>query len=248
VQLRLPGLEPPSSRSRPALGPAAKIAIRTITLFDAEDRQDLDRSTRANPRPWSGNGYAPWSEVLEPSSEVKATYDMTAPKWATIGDSYQTQYRLTVTIENRRHDHDARVRDAEPGTSGRDVTSAAGSTKGDLTVEERRASPRCRGVTPGAEEARPGSGPRRASAPAPLPEDRSPTRACSRRRHRYLDDPAFRPATLVESLVNPANTYRAAPRELRLGTRLDLLSRVEPADRSRDDRDRGTPPPRARRR
>jgi hypothetical protein len=84
-------------------GASAKIAIVSVKLVEADGEAVVDTLTASQPKSWTGSAYAPWDERVAPSSQLKASYDLTAPTWSTLSSgkttaSYSTKYRLHVTI------------------------------------------------------------------------------------------------------------------------------------------------------
>ncbi len=74
----------------------AKIEIVTVTLHDATSGSLVDTLVSRDPRAWNGSAYATWDQVVKPSAETKASYNLTAPKWST--SSYSQKYLLRVTV------------------------------------------------------------------------------------------------------------------------------------------------------
>jgi hypothetical protein len=80
----------------------AKVEILEVTLHDASSGAKVDTLTSSVPRLWSGSAYTAWDETLKPASELKASYNLSAPAWAKMGsgvNSYSQKYRLHVTLE-----------------------------------------------------------------------------------------------------------------------------------------------------
>lgn len=77
---------------------SAKIEIVGVTLHDATSGALVDTLTAREPRAWNGGSYATWDQSLKPSSNTKASYNLTAPKWGTVGSSYSQKYKLHVTV------------------------------------------------------------------------------------------------------------------------------------------------------
>jgi hypothetical protein len=80
-------------------GKSAKIAITSVALHDAKNGTKLDTLTASAPKSWMGNGYGAWDETLKASSDLKATYDLSAPNWSKIGGQFLGEYRLLVTLD-----------------------------------------------------------------------------------------------------------------------------------------------------
>lgn len=76
----------------------ARIEIASVTLHEAATGNLVDTLAARDPRAWNGGSYASWDQSLKPSSETKASYNLTAPKWGTVGNSYSQKYKLRVTV------------------------------------------------------------------------------------------------------------------------------------------------------
>ena len=85
-------------------GTSASVEIVSVTLLDAATGKLVDTLQASKPQSWSGNGYTTWDQTIAPSSELKASYDLTSPAWSTINGSdttrsaYSTAYKLDVTL------------------------------------------------------------------------------------------------------------------------------------------------------
>jgi hypothetical protein len=81
-------------------GEPAKVEIVEVTLHDATTGNQVDTLTASSPKAWTGSSYAAWNETLSASAVVKATYDLSGPKWSTIGDGnrFSSQYRIRVAL------------------------------------------------------------------------------------------------------------------------------------------------------
>lgn len=82
---------------------SASIEVVSVTLHDSATGDLVDTLTASKPQSWTGTGYAAWDQTIKPSTELKASYDLSAPKWSTIGNtrtasSYATKYKLNVTL------------------------------------------------------------------------------------------------------------------------------------------------------
>jgi hypothetical protein len=82
---------------------SAKIEVLDVTLLDQASAQILDVLTASHPQVWSGNAYAPWDELVTPSSDMKTSYDLSAPAWSTLNaksptSTYSTTYKIYVTL------------------------------------------------------------------------------------------------------------------------------------------------------
>ena len=84
----------------------AKVEIVTVTLLDSATGNVVDTLKASHPQAWSGNAYATWDQTIKPAGELKASYDLSAPKWSTLSgtsdsrttSSYATKYKLHVTL------------------------------------------------------------------------------------------------------------------------------------------------------
>ena len=81
-------------------GKSAKVQILAVTLHDATTGAKVDDLDPSKPQLWTGSVYAAWNETLTPSSDMKTSYDLSAPSWSTIGsgNSYSSKYRLRVSL------------------------------------------------------------------------------------------------------------------------------------------------------
>lgn len=83
-------------------GTAAKIEITSVTLYDAKGTQ-LDTLDASTPQSWNGTAYVAWDQSLAPSSNVKASYQLSAPSWSTIDkagtSSYSQKFRIRVALK-----------------------------------------------------------------------------------------------------------------------------------------------------
>lgn len=82
---------------------AARVEIVAVTLHDSASGNLVDTLISSKPQAWSGSGYSAWDETIKPASELKASYDLSAPKWSTISSAsgfsaYGTKYKLHVTL------------------------------------------------------------------------------------------------------------------------------------------------------
>lgn len=84
----------------------AKIEVVDVTLYDVASGKVVDVLKSSHPQVWSGNGYAAWNEQLTPSTDLKASYDLSAPAWSTINgtssarttSTYSAKYKVYVTL------------------------------------------------------------------------------------------------------------------------------------------------------
>lgn len=81
----------------------AHVEIVTVTLHEAATGKLVDTLTSSKPQAWNGNGYSAWNQAIKPGGELKASYDLSAPRWSTISSSsapssFATKYRLHVTL------------------------------------------------------------------------------------------------------------------------------------------------------
>jgi hypothetical protein len=80
---------------------SAKIEIVSVSLRDAAGTE-VAKLTSREPRLWKDSSYVTWDEILPAASEVKASYNLSAPPWSTLGLSTtrtQQTYRLRVEIK-----------------------------------------------------------------------------------------------------------------------------------------------------
>lgn len=79
----------------------AKIEILSVTLHDAADGTEVDQLESSNPQKWStSGGYVAWDETIAPKTELKASYNLSAPAWSTMTDtSFSRKFRLRVTVK-----------------------------------------------------------------------------------------------------------------------------------------------------
>lgn len=81
---------------------SAHVEIVSVTLHDAASGALVDTLKPSKPQAWTGNGYAAWDETIKPAGDLKASYDLSAPAWSTIGASnsggYAAKYHLHVTL------------------------------------------------------------------------------------------------------------------------------------------------------
>lgn len=82
---------------------SATVEVVSVTLHDSATGNLVDTLTASKPQSWSGSSYAPWDETIKPGAQLKASYDLTAPKWSTITaakttSAYSTKYKLNVTL------------------------------------------------------------------------------------------------------------------------------------------------------
>ncbi len=77
---------------------AATIEIVSVSLHDATDGILIDTLTAREPKAWDGSAYALWDEKLQPATERKASYNLSAPSWSNIGDAWARKYVLHVTL------------------------------------------------------------------------------------------------------------------------------------------------------
>jgi hypothetical protein len=79
---------------------SAKIEIVSVSLRDASGTE-VAKLTSREPRIWKDNAYVAWDEVLPAASELKASYNLSAPPWSTMSGTVRTTeqtYRLRVEI------------------------------------------------------------------------------------------------------------------------------------------------------
>jgi hypothetical protein len=89
----------------------AVIQVVKVELVDSASGSLVDTLTASKPQVWNGNAYAAWDQNVTPGGDLKASYDLTAPKWSTIdsstaaggttrtgGGSYSKSFKLHVTL------------------------------------------------------------------------------------------------------------------------------------------------------
>ena len=81
-------------------GQAVKVEVIKVTLHDEATGNEVDALDAGAPQAWNGNAYAAWDGTLAPSSERKASYDLSAPEWSKVsaGNRFSAQYRMRVTL------------------------------------------------------------------------------------------------------------------------------------------------------
>ena len=84
---------------------AAVIRISKVELVDSATGIVVDTLTASKPQAWNGSAYAAWDQNVTPGGDLKASYDLTAPKWSTIDSStakgtssWSKSYKLHVTL------------------------------------------------------------------------------------------------------------------------------------------------------
>lgn len=83
---------------------AATVEVVSVTLHDSATGNLVDTLAASKPQSWSGSSYVAWDETIKPGTQLKASYDLTAPKWSTITaaakgtSAYSTKYKLNVTL------------------------------------------------------------------------------------------------------------------------------------------------------
>jgi hypothetical protein len=84
-------------------GSNAKVEITEVTLHDGKTGGKVATLTASSPQSWNGTEYAAWDQTLAPSSDVKASYDLSSPTWSSIEkdgkSSYSSTYRLRVALK-----------------------------------------------------------------------------------------------------------------------------------------------------
>ncbi len=81
----------------------AQVQVVSVKLVNATTGALVDTLTAKKPQAWNGTVYSAWDETIKPSSELKASYDLSAPSWNSVSStdargSYSTKYRLHVTL------------------------------------------------------------------------------------------------------------------------------------------------------
>lgn len=92
---------------------AAAIQIIKVELVDSVSGNVVDTLTASKPQVWNGSTYSAWDQNVTPGGDLKASYDLTAPKWSTIDStaaaggttkdgrgtsSWSKAYKLHVTL------------------------------------------------------------------------------------------------------------------------------------------------------
>jgi len=88
---------------------AAAIRILKVELVDSVSGNVVDTLTASKPQVWNGSIYSAWDQNVTPGGDLKASYDLTAPKWSTIDSStsgssakgtsaWSKSYKLHVTL------------------------------------------------------------------------------------------------------------------------------------------------------
>jgi hypothetical protein len=76
-------------------------AITAVRMYD-QGGHLVDQLTPRDPQRWSGNVYTAWDQVIAPSDDFNATYNLSAPNWAAIDPSgpYDStaSYRVEVDV------------------------------------------------------------------------------------------------------------------------------------------------------
>lgn len=66
---------------------AAAVRIIKVELVDSVTGNVVDTLTASKPQVWNGSTYSAWDQNVTPGGDLKASYDLTAPKWSTIDSS-----------------------------------------------------------------------------------------------------------------------------------------------------------------
>lgn len=84
---------------------SASVEVLSVALVDASDGAVVDTLTPSMPQVWNGSGYTPWDQRITPGGDLKASYELTTPKWSTVdpsgsrgGSAYSKAYKLRVTL------------------------------------------------------------------------------------------------------------------------------------------------------
>jgi hypothetical protein len=83
-----------------ASGRAAHVEIVSVKLEDETNGTEVASLDVHDANVWSGNGYTTWDGTIQPSSDLKTSYDLASPPWSTAGGSstYSDSFRLYVTL------------------------------------------------------------------------------------------------------------------------------------------------------
>ena len=81
---------------------AVPVEIVSVRLLDADSGASLGVLSARNPQQWQNESYVAWDSQLLPGSELRTSYQLSAPDWASIGGSgfasYEDKYILEVTV------------------------------------------------------------------------------------------------------------------------------------------------------
>lgn len=75
-----------------------KATVEMVSVVLLDDSGQIDSLTSSLPQSWDGSKYATWDQTISPSSQLKASYNLTAPAWSRIGTSYGKNYKVRVTL------------------------------------------------------------------------------------------------------------------------------------------------------
>jgi hypothetical protein len=75
----------------------AKVAIAQVLLLDASTEATVETLAASSPSIWNGGAYVPWNESVTPGGDLRASYNLTAPKWSD-SSSYSARYKLRITL------------------------------------------------------------------------------------------------------------------------------------------------------
>jgi hypothetical protein len=81
----------------------SKVVLKELRLLTADGKELGSLSTRL-PSKWGESVYTPWNEVLEPDSDLKASYKITPPNWSEVegklgGSSHGVMFILEAIID-----------------------------------------------------------------------------------------------------------------------------------------------------
>lgn len=86
---------------------AASIAIVSVVLVDGRNGNTVETLSTSSPAVWNGSAYVGWNEQVTPGGDLRASYQLTAPKWSAIdgtdtrngtASSYSIPFRLRMTL------------------------------------------------------------------------------------------------------------------------------------------------------
>lgn len=93
-----------------AVNPAA-IEIVSVSLIDSSTGAVADTLKSSEPRVWNGSSYVAWNQNVTPGGDLKASYSLSTPNWASIDSgfgpggssrygsrSYSIPFKLRVTM------------------------------------------------------------------------------------------------------------------------------------------------------
>ena len=85
----------------------ASVSIAKVLLVDSRTGATVDTLEASTPGVWNGRSYETWNEKVTPGGDLKASYQLTAPKWSAIDgngtrtsgtSSYSIPYKLRISL------------------------------------------------------------------------------------------------------------------------------------------------------